>query len=47
MIFSVSEGKGKCIGLHMNLYIVFIELRKVFEIDNMEAVWSTLVKLSE
>lgn len=45
MIFVVRQVQEKCIKQNMNLYAVFIDLTKVFDTVNREALWIILGKL--
>ena len=45
MIFSVRQVLEKCIEQNMNLVAVFIDLTKVFDTVNRDAIWVILSKL--
>ena len=40
---AVRQVKEKCIEQQVDLYSVFIDLTKAFDIDNREALWSILI----
>lgn len=45
MIFTVRQVQEKCLEQNMNLYIVFIDLTKAFDMGNRDALWVILRKL--
>ena len=45
MVFTVRQIQEKCSEQQMDLYAVFIDLRKAFDTVNREALWSVLLKL--
>lgn len=46
MIFTVRQIQEKCVEQKMDLYVVFIDLTKAFDMVNWEALWLILHKLS-